>query len=67
MNVDGDHRALGALPLAVADLAAGVALAQYVSLPVGVVLAVFGVFILLTAAYRAVWHDDPSESRHQAA
>lgn len=67
MNVDSDLRALGALSLAVADLAAGVALAQYVSLPVGVVLAVFGVFVLLTAAFRAVWHDGPSESRRQAA
>lgn len=67
MNFDGDLRALGALPLAVADLAVGATLAQYVSVPVGVVLAVFGVFVLLTAAYRAVWHDDSSESPHQAA
>mgnify|MGYP000556558769 CR=1 FL=1 len=63
--MNGDLRALGALPLAVADIAAGVVMAQYVSLPVGVVLAVFGLFVLLTAAYRAVVRGDSPESRRQ--
>ncbi|MFC6942893.1 hypothetical protein ACFQE8_23535 [Salinirubellus sp. GCM10025818] len=63
--MNGDLRALGALPLAVADIAAGVVMAQYVSLPVGVVLAVFGLFVLLTAAYRAVVQSGSPESRRQ--
>lgn len=64
--MNADLRALQALPLAVADLAAGVALAQYVSVPLGAVLLVFGVFVLFTAAYRAVGRDDPPDSRRQA-
>ena len=65
--MNGDLRALGALPLAVADLAVGAALAEYVSVPAGAVLGVFGVFVLLTAAYRAVWRDGSTDSRRQAA
>jgi ABC-type Fe3+-siderophore transport system permease subunit len=63
--MNGDIRALGALPLAAADIVAGVVMAQYVSLPVGVVLAVFGLFVLVTATYRAVARDDSPESRRQ--
>ena len=60
-----DGQAFQALSLAGADLAVGVALAQYVSVPAGVVMAVFGVFVLLTAAYRAVRSEDAPASPYQ--
>lgn len=57
-----DLRTLQALAIAVADLAVGGLLARHVSLAVGLVLAVFGVLVLCTVAYRTVRRDDPAES-----
>jgi hypothetical protein len=53
--------ALGALPIAVADLAVGGLLFRHVSVALGTVLAVVGVLVLCTVAYRTVRRADVDE------
>ncbi|MEF8842860.1 MAG: hypothetical protein V5A62_14750 [Haloarculaceae archaeon] len=57
--------ALGALPIAVADLAVGGILARHVSIPLGTVLAVAGVLVLCTVAYRTVRRADVDGSQRR--
>ena len=58
-------REFQALAIAAADLATGALLARHVSIALGLVLAVFGVLVLCTVAYRTARRGDRTGSERR--